>query len=386
MRGFLSILLVLSFLTAPAAEQMETLWRRQAFARDVAQVVLASQPDGEAYTPRTGEDAELYLAGLYGLEEWTYTDAAVYAVGGMDAREIAVVKPAGTANASAIAESLEEYRKNREADFDGYLPNQAALAEGGAVTGGWGWVALLLCEDMTGATDAFETAAGGGTIYSAEDGGLTPADTRWFTPFDPPNKFDMTLYDTSPVLTAYASGDESGLSQRDADLLARCREILTQCVTGDMTDFEKERSLYDWLTAYGGDHKDQSVYDPRTPLGQADNTNPYGVLVKGQGVCLGYAATFQLLMELAGVECVTVVGARKENREDHAWNLVRLEGEWYCADPTLDSTVRAAWGRYEYFNVTSAYLRTNDFQWDYTRVPECTAERFYWDGVSEPPQ
>ncbi len=381
------MLLVLSFLTAPAAKQLETLQRQHVTVRDIAQAVLASQPDAGDYTLQTGEDAEIYLTGLYGLEAWTYTDAAVYAVGGADAREIAVVKPKSAAtDTQTIAAGLEEYRQNREADFDGYLPDQAALVESGAVTCGWGWVALMLCEDMTGAASAFETAAGGGTVYTAGDGGLTPTDTRWFVPFDPPNKFDMTLYDTSAVLDAYASGEESGLSERDAALLTRCREILSQCVTEDMTDFEKERSIYDWLTAYGSDHKDQSVYDPRTPLGQVDNTNPYGVLVKGQGVCLGYATTFQLLIELAGVECTTVVGARKENREDHAWNLVRLEGEWYCADPTLDSTVRAAWGRYEYFNVTSAHLRANDFQWDYLRVPECTAKRFHWDGVSALPQ
>lgn len=385
MRGLLSVALVLALLAAPAAERPKTPGRQSLTADAVAQAVLSSQPDGGDYTRRSGEDERLYLAGLYGLEDWTYTDAAVYAVGGADAREIAVVRPRSmTADSPAIAAGLEEYRRDRQADFDGYLPGQAALVERGVVTYGWGWVALLLCGDVDAATAAFEDAAGGGAVYAGAE--LTPADTRWFQPFDPPNKFDMSLYDTSAVLAAYATGEEGGLSARDAALLARCREVLAQCVTGEMTDFEKERQVYGWLTEYGSGHMDTSVHDPRTPLGQPDNTNPYGVLVEGRGICLGYAATFQLLMDLAGVECVTVVGARKENREDHAWNMVRLEGEWYCVDPTLDITARAAWGRYEYFNVTSARLRENDFQWDYFQVPESTAERFHWDGAGQPPQ
>lgn len=384
MKGLLSVLLVLSLLATPMAERPEVPGDRLLTADGVARAILAGQPGGGDYTRRYGEEAETYLKGLYGLEDWTWTDAAVYAVGGADAREIAVVKPAGmTQNAPAIVAGLEEYRRERAADFGGYLPDQATLVENGVVTYGWGWVALLLCEDMDAATAAFESAAGTAEVYGED---LTPADTRWFQPFDPPNKFDMSLYDTSAILAAYASGDESGLSDRDAAILARCREVLGGCVTGDMTAFEKERRVYAWLVEYGQDHKDLSVYDPRTPRGQADNTDPYGVLVRGQGICLGYATTFQLLMKLAGVECITVVGARKENREDHAWNLVRLEGEWYCADPTLDSTAWAAWGRYGHFNVTSAYLREQDFQWDYYRVPEATAQRFYWNGVGEVPQ
>lgn len=386
----MSMMLALALLAAPPAEKTQEVARQQTTAQDIAQAILSSQPDARDYTLQTGEDVAMYLTNLYGLEDWIYTDAAVYAVGGADGREIAVLKPISmTTNAPAIVAGVEEYRQGRWADFYGYLLDQAALVEGGAVTYGWGWVALLICEDMGSAKAAFEAAAGQASVYRPAEGpdiGLTPADTRCFIPFDPPNQFDMTLYDTSALLAAYATGDDSGLSERDAALLARCREILRECVTEDMTDFEKERSVYDWLTAYGSTHQDMSVYDPNTPLGQADNTNPYGVLVKGQGICLGYATTFQLLMDMAGVECVTVVGARKESRADHAWNMVRLEGEWYCADSTLDITARKIYGHYDYFNVTSAYLRSRDIQWDYSRVPESTAEKFYWDGVGAMPR
>jgi len=386
LRQVLAVLLAVLLCAAPA-EQLAASGTEAGppSAEAIARAVLDSQPDGDGLLARTGEELDLYLTGLYGFEDQIWSDAAVYAAEGVDGREVAVFRLSSmNLFSKTVADALEEHRKNRAADFSGYVPDQEALLERAKVVTGWGCVALLACEDMDAAVAAFEQAAGGAEVYAPS--GLTPADTRWFLPFDPPNAFDMSLYDTSAVVAAYASGDESGLSERDAALLGRCREVLAECVSEGMSDFEKERRVYAWLTAYGEGHQDESVFDPRTPLGQEDNTNPYGVLVRGYGICLGFAATFQLLMDLAEVECVTVVGARKENRQDHAWNMVRLEGEWYCVDPTLDITAWKAYQRYEYFNVTSGYLRRKDFQWDYLSVPEAVATRFCWDGTGEVPQ
>ena len=92
-------------------------------------------------------------------------------------------------------------------------------------------------------------------------------------------------------------------------------------------------------------------------------------------VCLGYATTFQLLMDMAGVECITVVGASSSSQEDHGWNMVRLNGNWYCVDVTWDANRREygySRGResdWNYFNVTSDYM-AGEHQWDYANVPE----------------
>ena len=160
-----------------------------------------------------------------------------------------------------------------------------------------------------------------------------------------------------------------------------------------MTDFRKELSLHDWLVqSYYGCY-DRTVLDPATPLGREDNQNPYGLLVRGYGVCLAYATTFQLLMDLAGVECITVIGASSGSGSDHAWNMVKLEGEWYCVDPTWDAsykeglTQKDLWlWQHRYFNVTSREMRESDHQWDYEAVPEATAARFRWDGTGALPE
>jgi len=91
--------------------------------------------------------------------------------------------------------------------------------------------------------------------------------------------------------------------------------------------FQKELAIHDWLVEWG--EYDQTVYDDPDHAGREGNRDPYGMLVGGYGICLGYATTFQLLMDLAGVECITVVGASFQSTSDHAWNMVRLDGEWY---------------------------------------------------------
>lgn len=202
----------------------------------------------------------------------------------------------------------------------------------------------------------------------------------------------MSLYDTAAIQAAWTGGDASGLSEKDAAVLERCREIFASCITDGMTAFERELALHDYLVAWG--EYDQTVYDARTPQGRADNTNPYGMLTGGYGICLGYATTFQLLMDLAEVECITVVGASSDSTGDHAWNMVRLEGEWYCVDPTWDDPsgdytgVDPSWMtrmNHRYFNVTSDHMRRTNHQWDYRNVPEAVSIRFFWDGTGELP-
>ena len=99
---------------------------------------------------------------------------------------------------------------------------------------------------------------------------------------------------------------------------------------------------------------------------------PYGPLIAGKGVCLGFATTFQLLCELSGVECITVVGAAYRSLDDHAWNMVRLNGAWYCADPTWDEG-QSDPENWIYFNVTSEFMAQHEHQWAYESVPFATA-------------
>ena len=199
--------------------------------------------------------------------------------------------------------------------------------------------------------------------------------------FQPPGNHDMTIYDTSGILEAHRSGDASGLSEEDRATLEAAQAVLAACVTEGMTDGEKELALHDWVI--------QNLEYAWGSFGQEAGptaSTPYGGLVEGEGICLGYASTFQLLMDMAGVECMTVVGASFGSQEDHAWNLVRLDGAWYGVDTTWDDPsdtlppedIPASRRAHLYFNVTSDYLRATDHQWDYDRIPEAEGVEYAW--------
>ena len=340
-------------------------------AAQAAQAVWNSQPDREGLEALEGDGLSGHLADFCGLEDWE--EGAVYAASGVDAREITVVLLPDEDAAQAAGERLEAYRQTRQGDFFGYAPEEAERLDKAAVLTAGRFAALLVCEDMDAARSAFEAALAGEPVFApvhtqtpdpapspseppeptrtlpepasppspSPDPEPTPAgvlnpdlDVSGFVPYVQPNASVMELYDTSAIQRAWESGDDSGLSDKDREILERCREVLGEVLTEGMS--------------YGN--------------------------------CLGYSSTFQLLMDLSGVECITVVGAAFGSREDHAWNMVKLDGEWYCVDVTWDDPTGAARnGRHHrYFNVTSAYLRETDHQWDYRNVPEATAAAYAW--------
>ncbi|MCL2054694.1 MAG: hypothetical protein FWG90_09735 [Oscillospiraceae bacterium] len=68
------------------------------------------------------------------------------------------------------------------------------------------------------------------------------------------------------------------------------------------------------------------------------SNSAYGALVDGRAQCEGYAFAFSLLCDRAGIENIVVTGASAQG-DSHAWNKVRLFGEWYNVDCTWDDPI-----------------------------------------------
>jgi transglutaminase/protease-like cytokinesis protein 3 len=148
-----------------------------------------------------------------------------------------------------------------------------------------------------------------------------------------------------------------------------------------MEDHEKELAIHDWIAEWTA-YDEGLLSNAPDAEPHPENDNPYGLLIGQQAACEGYALTFQLFMDMLGIECITVYGTVLWGEEEHVWNMVRLDdGEWYCVDVTWDDTADvlgregAPTGR-KYFNVTSDYMLYNDHQWDPEGIPEATSERF----------
>lgn len=107
----------------------------------------------------------------------------------------------------------------------------------------------------------------------------------------------------------------------------------------------------------------------------------YGVFVEEKAVCAGYARAYQYLLNRLGIECAYVKGPCLDG-EMHAWNLVKLEGDYYYVDVTFDDRSNTesrknsnAGVSYDYFCITSAELAKSRKISKPERYPECVATK-----------
>ena len=110
------------------------------------------------------------------------------------------------------------------------------------------------------------------------------------------------------------------------------------------SDYNKLKYFYDWIinwTEYQENECDQ------------DYTS---VFLLKKSICAGYARAFQYLCKKAGLKCTTVRG---QTNEPHAWNLVKLNGQYYWIDVTWGDPVNDDGSQtlvYYYFMVTDELL------------------------------
>ena len=191
-------------------------------------------------------------------------------------------------------------------------------------------------------------------------------------------------FDPAAIIAAWRSGDPAALTPKNRTIYDICSGVISEVITAGMTEYEKELEIHDWIVRqaeYDTEANNNSPYAKPDP----DNDNPYGLLVRKKAICSGYTSTFQLFMDMLGIECITVNGFARDKNTDHAWNMVRLDGQWYCVDVTWDDPT----GLYPqnhvshmFFNVTSRQLRESWHIWDESAYPEATATDYSWETMS----
>lgn len=65
-------------------------------------------------------------------------------------------------------------------------------------------------------------------------------------------------------------------------------------------------------------------------------SNLIGGLINGKSMCSGYSEILRNVMSEIGIECIYINGDGKDNGGAHAWNQVKLDGQWYNVDLTND--------------------------------------------------
>jgi transglutaminase/protease-like cytokinesis protein 3 len=83
----------------------------------------------------------------------------------------------------------------------------------------------------------------------------------------------------------------------------------------------------------------------------------YSVLINKKGVCASYARAFQYIMIYSGIECIYVTGTL--DGISHAWNMVKVKGNWYNVDVTNGNSGFDDYITYQYLLIpTKAMMKS----------------------------
>lgn len=103
-------------------------------------------------------------------------------------------------------------------------------------------------------------------------------------------------------------------------------KILKAIIRPEMSDFEKVRAVHDYIvnnTSYSSETKKTAH-------------SAYAVFTESKAVCQGYALATYRLLDALGIENYYIIGdsLNGSNWNLHAWNLVKIDGDYYNLDTT----------------------------------------------------
>lgn len=152
---------------------------------------------------------------------------------------------------------------------------------------------------------------------------------------------------------AYNNWDFTGFTASELETFKGVKKAL-DAARGYTREVDKEKAIHDWLVL------NCHYCEPEISGAGVVHQSCYeidGVFRNGYAVCDGYQKAFLLCMRILGIDCRTVTGTA--NGGSHAWNVVKIGGEWYQIDCTWDDPIPDQPGKvgYLYFNITDAEIR-----------------------------
>lgn len=172
--------------------------------------------------------------------------------------------------------------------------------------------------------------------------------------------------------------DEKEVGQNHMKFLRECEFIVNKIADSSMTDFEKEMAAHDFICrniSYG--------YCNVPGMEQKLSQSAFSTLFERRGMCRGISMLFKCLMDLMGVETIVAEGQALGDGgwEEHAWNLVRLDGAYTHADLTYDIVAGRSCGMISFFRTNFTDEEgAGCYRWDHDMLPVCnTAVNGYYE-------
>lgn len=191
--------------------------------------------------------------------------------------------------------------------------------------------------------------------------------------------FNSTTHIVERIQLVYCmSRDEARKRQKEIDGIV---DIFMESLSDDMSEYEVALCAYEDIIklvdydTIGLIKQDKKVESAEIP---DDLRSIYGVFINRKAVCSGYAKAFQYLLNKCGIECAYITS------DTHAWNLVKIEGDYYYVDVTWGDSSDTKNGSHQNETVnydcfcltTEEILRLDSHAPDGSiPLPECTATK-----------
>ena len=140
----------------------------------------------------------------------------------------------------------------------------------------------------------------------------------------------------------------------------KVEEIEKEIYQPEMTDEEKIKAVHDYIinnSKYDSERADDQI-------AKYDSDTAYGNLIQGYGICGGYTDSMKIFLDRLNIPNYKIAS------ENHVWNLVYINGDWYHLDLTWDDPVSQN-GKdileYNFFLITTEELeslKTNQHAFD----------------------
>ena len=154
----------------------------------------------------------------------------------------------------------------------------------------------------------------------------------WVGQYSEEDSFDGKIHFISVYNWMHNYGTSFEQEQKLSEEIAK---ILKELKIDTLSDYDKIYAIYKYIC-------DHVAYSHETAWYQSDSynqmiTSAYGALMNGYAVCDGYADLVYRMMLEAGIDTRII-----ENYA-HAWNIVKLDGIYYCLDATWDAPSSEYW-------------------------------------------
>jgi len=143
--------------------------------------------------------------------------------------------------------------------------------------------------------------------------------------------------------------------KEDNPLTQAVAEAAEECKKGN--DFDTAVTINDYLVNHVQYDYNYNYYSPQAAL------------LDGKCVCNGYSRAYQLIANKCGLDCRKVYGVA--GGDNHAWDAVKIYGNWYHVDPTWNDMNDEPSFMHVYMGLSDTVLSIDHDQFDY---PDGTVE------------